>query len=128
MFVASPGSMRIANLFLAYLVLAGCSSKSTPTGGCPQPPQPTCVARTTAWCAAATFLACAEALGDAGPLVTCPDLAGNRFTVFDSGGLDDAGLPYGCPSLSITPDYLSVLDAGMQIGSSCCYPTGVFCQ
>jgi hypothetical protein len=86
------------------------------------------VARTTAWCAAATFVGSAQALGDAGPLVPCPDLAGNHFfTVFDGGTLDDAGLPYGCPSLSITPDYKSVLDAGVQTGSSCCYPTRVFC-
>jgi hypothetical protein len=87
------------------------------------------VARATAWCASATFVGSAEALGDAGVLVPCPDLAGNQFfAVFDSGTLDDAGLPSGCPALTITPDYKSVLDAGVQTGSSCCYPTRVYCS
>jgi hypothetical protein len=117
-------------LFLGCLVLGGCIQTIPSPNGCPPPPQPTCVARTTAWCGAATFLGSAKALGDAGVLVACSDPSGNRFfAVFDGGTLDDAGVPSGCPSLSAIPNDLSksVLDAGAQDGSSCCYPTGVYC-
>jgi hypothetical protein len=119
-------------VFLACLVLGGCVSTGTSPNGCPQPPQPTCVERTTAWCAAAMLVGTAEALPDAGVLVPCSyPPSGNRlFAVFDGGTLDDGGVPSGCPSLSTIPNDLSksVVDAGTQDGGACCYPTRVYCQ
>ena len=115
----------LRTIFLDCLILGGCSLGCTSNDECPQPSQPTCVVRATAWCSSATFRGSADVLGDAGVLVPCPDSSGNRlFAVFDGGMLDDAGLPKGCPSLSTIPSDLSksVLDAGTRTAALAAIP------
>lgn len=123
-------------LRLAVVVFVGCGETTSPAG-CPQPAQPTCVARTVAWCTTATELFSsevieAEGLADASTLVACPNASGNGFfAIFDAGiNSDDAGIPMGCPSLSVIPGDLSktVTGAGTENAGLCCYPTKVFCD
>ena len=118
--------------FAVFVVLAACSTKSAVGfGPCPQPtPQPQCVDRGLAWCST-TSRGTPDAIGDAGVQVSCHDPSGaDLVAIFpDAGPLDDGGVPLGCPAIPMLPTdgSQSVTDAGVQSGSSCCYPTHVLC-
>lgn len=127
-------SKRFGLAFAAVLV--GCSPSSSGPGGapCPQPTAPSCLDRTAAWCAT-TGGGSAEGIAaeDAGVVaVACPNdpnaTGQAAYAVFPDGGpLDDAGVPFGCPSLPFIPtnSSLGVTDAGTLTGTSCCYPTHI---
>lgn len=120
--------------FAALLVGCSPSSSSPGTAPCPQPTEPSCLDRTAAWCAT-TGRGSAEGIAaeDAGVVaVACPDepnaTVKPAYAVFPDGGpLDDAGVPFGCPSLGFIPtnSSLGVTDAGTLTGTSCCYPTHI---
>ena len=117
-------------LLSALWALSACASQETATqSDCPQPSQPECMDRTEAWCSSASKHYSEGALPDGATAVACPDTNGDStsYAVFPGHTLDSSGVPEGCPNLLEMSGGSSVVDAGTQSGSKCCYPTFFQC-